>query len=240
MTALALHFPERQGIARWALSAVAIVAVHAAVIGALALWYTRTLPEENIIPAIVVSLVPVPSSSPQTEDLPVGPTMEQVEQTPPEPPKIEEQKPIERVEIPPPPPQPHAEVTLPKAPPKPAEKPKHVSKPPAPETSAPPRGERVGQFSAAASNNYSSLVVGQLERAKRYPPGAPSGSTAVAFLVSSDGSLRGAHVTKSSGNSVLDQAALDIVHRASPFPHFPAGLNESQHTFFWTVNFGAR
>jgi periplasmic protein TonB len=240
MTALALQFPERQGIARWALSAVAIVAVHAAVIGALALWYTRTLPEENIIPAIAVSLVPVPSSSPQTEDLPVGPTMEQVEQTPPEPPKIEEQRPIERVEIPPPPPQPHAEVTLPKAPPKPAEKPRHVSKPPAPETSAPPRGERVGQFSAAASNNYNSLVVGQLERAKRYPPGAPSGLTSVAFSVRSDGSLLGAHVTRSSGNSVLDQAALDVVRRASPFPHFPPEMTQSQASFAWSLNFATR
>ena len=75
MTALTLHVPERRGIARWMLSAVTILIAHATMIGALALWYTRTPPEENIIPAIAVSLVPVPSSSPETEDLAVGPPM---------------------------------------------------------------------------------------------------------------------------------------------------------------------
>lgn len=45
---------------------------------------------------------------------------------------------------------------------------------------------------------------------------------AVEFTVSRDGSLSGAKLTQSSGDSVLDQAALEAVSRASPFQELPS------------------
>jgi protein TonB len=237
---VALHFPERRGFARWTLSAAAIIAAHAIVVGALALWYTRAPPQEDIIPAIAVSLVPVPSSAPQVEnqDVAVGPPMVQQEQTPPETPKVEEEKPVERIETPPPPPQQHAEVTLPRPPHRPAEKPK-PQKPPVPETRAPPKIERTGQFSQAASNSYNSLVYGHLQQFKRYPDAAgnASGIVNVSFVLNRSGNVVASHIVKSSGNSVLDQEALAILRRASPFPAFPAEKPGSQDSFVGPINF---
>ena len=240
MTALALHVPERRGLARWTFSAVVIVAAHAMVIGTLALWYTRTPPEQNIIPAIAVSLVPAPSSSPQIEDqdIAVGPPMEQADQTPPEPPKVEEQKPIEHVE-PPPPLRQQAEVTLPKPTSKPIEKPKPTPKPPASETSAPPKAERIGQFSPASASAYVSLVYGHLQRFKRYPSAAgnASGRVDVHFVLNRAGDIVASSIVKSSGNSVLDQEALAILRRASPFPAFPGDKPGAQDSFDGSLSF---
>jgi protein TonB len=235
-----LHFPARPGLARWVLAALATAAAHAAIAAAIALWYARTPPEPHILPAIAVSLAPVMNSSPQVEDqdAAVGPTMQQAEQTPPEPPKVEEQKPIEQVT--PPPPQQQAEVTLPKPDqPKPIEQPKPEPRPPAPETRAPPKGEHVAQFSQAASNVYNSLVYGHLQRFKRYPSaarGAP-GTVTVRFALNRAGDVVASSVTKSSGNSVLDQEALEILRRASPFPPFPAAKPGAQDSFIAPVSF---
>jgi len=44
-------------------------------------------------------------------------------------------------------------------------------------------------------------------------------------------------VTKSSGNAALDQEALNILRRASPFPPFPAGKPGDQDSYIAPVNF---
>jgi protein TonB len=180
------------------------------------------------------------SSSPevQDQDIAVGPTMQQAEETPPEPPKVEEQKSVEQV---PPPPQPQAEVTLSKPDePKPREKPKPEPRPPAPETRAPSKSERVGQFSQSASNNYNSLVYGHLQRFKRYPSSAhgASGTVTVRFALNREGDVVSSAVTKSSGNETLDEEALAILRRASPFPPFPAAKPGAQDSFVGPINFG--
>jgi protein TonB len=240
MNPRALHFPERRGIGRWAFSGVAIVATHAALIAALVLWYARTPPEDNIIPAIAVSLVSAASSSPQIEDqnVAIGPPMEEVEQTPPVPPKIEEQNPIEPAVEPPPFQQ--AEVTLPKpkSEPTPVKKPKPAPRPPA-EARAAPRSERVAQFSQAAASAYNSLVYGHLQRYKRYPASArgASGTVVVRFALKRAGDVVSRAVTKSSGNDALDQEALAVLHRANPFPAFPAEKSGSQDSFVGAINF---
>src|SRR5689334_14087526 len=112
MNAHALHLPEDRGLARWLGAAIAILIAHAAIIAAVALWYARQPAEPNILPAIAVSLAPVEASSPEVhnEDVAVGPTMQQADEAPKEPPKQEE-KPTEEVMQPTPPQR--AEVTLP-------------------------------------------------------------------------------------------------------------------------------
>jgi protein TonB len=171
----------------------------------------------------------------QDQDIAVGPTMQQAEAAPMQPPK--EEKPVEQVVQPPSPPQ-EAEVTLPKDEPKQEEKPTE-SRPPAPETRAPPKTDHVGQFSEAGSNAYDALVSGHLQRFKRYPLAAhgASGTAMVTFVLNRAGEVIESAVTKSSGNKVLDHEALEILRRANPFPPFPAAKPGPQETYIAPVNF---
>lgn len=238
MNAFALHLPERTGFSRWTLAAITILAAHAAIIGSVALWYARKPTAPNIIPAIAVTLAPVEASSPeiQNQDIAVGPTMQQAEAAPKEPPKVED-KPVEQVVQPPPPAQ-QAEVTLPTEQ-KEVEKPKPVPTPPAPETRAPPKTEHVGRFTLAGSNAYNALVFGHLQRFKRYPLAArgASGTVVMRFELDREGKVIGSAVTKSSGNEVLDREALEILRRASPFPPFPAAKPGAEDSYIAPVNF---
>jgi len=220
------------------LAGVTIVLAHAAIVAAVALWYARRPVEPNILPAIAVTLAPVESSSPeiQDQDIAVGPTMQQAEAAPPEPPKVEEKQ--EEPVVQPPPPQQQANVTLPKAE-KEVEEPKPVPEPPAPETRAPPKSDRVGEFSQAGSNAYNALVFGHLQKFKRYPSAARGkvGTVVVRFVLNRAGEVTDSAVTKSSGNDVLDHEAIEILHRASPFPAFPAAKPGAQDTYIAPVSF---
>jgi periplasmic protein TonB len=237
MNAFALHLPERRGFSRWTLAGVTILIAHAAIVAAVALWYARRPVEPNILPAIAVTLAPVDSSSPeiQNQDIAVGPTMQQAEAAPKQPPKVEEKQ-VD--EVAPPPPQ-QAEVTLPRVAPKPVEKPKPEERPPAPETRAPQKTERVGQFTQAGSDAYNALVFGHLQRFKRYPSSArgAQGTVVVRFVLNRAGAVIESAVTKSSGNGVLDREALEILRRASPFPPFPAAKPGPQDIYIAPVSF---
>jgi protein TonB len=237
MTAFTLHLPERNGVSRWVLAGAAIVAGHAAIIASVALWYVRQPPAPNILPAIAVSLAPVEASSPEThnQDIAVGPAMVQAQDQPKEEPKVED-KPIEQVV--PPPPQQQAEVTLPTEQ-KEVEKPKQEVQPPAPETRAPPPTPKVAQFTQAASNVYNALISGHLQRFKRYPAAAHGavGKVTVRFVLNRAGEVIASEVTKSSGNSVLDRETIDILHRANPFPPFPAAKPGTDDFWIATINF---
>jgi periplasmic protein TonB len=239
MNAFALHLPERHRLSRWTLAGLTILIAHAAIVAVVAFWYVRRPMEPNILPAIAVTLAPVEASSPQVQnqDIAVGPTMQQAEAAPIEPPKVEE-KPLEQVIQPPSPPQ-QAEVTLPQVEPKEVEKPKPQEQPPAPETRAPPKTEHVGQFTQAGSNAYNALVFGHLQRFKRYPSSArgAQGTVVVTFVLNRTGAVMKSAVTKSSGNDVLDREALEILRRASPFPPFPAAKPGSQDSYIAPVNF---
>jgi protein TonB len=223
MNAHALHLPDDRGLPRWMLAALAILFAHAAIVAAVALWYARKPVEPNIVPAISVTIAPVEASSPevQNQDIAVGPTMQQAEETPKEQPKQEQ--PVAKIEQPPPP-QAQADVTLPQETPKQIEQPKPQVQPPAPETRAPPKTEHIGQFSQASANAYNALVFGHLQRFKRYPAAAHgvSGTTVVRFELNRAGEVIASEVSKSSGNAVLDREALELLRRASPFPPFPA------------------
>jgi protein TonB len=237
MNAFALHLPEKRGLSRWSLAGVTIVLAHALIVAAVALWYARRPVEPTILPAIAVTLAPAESSSPeiQEQDIAVGPTMQQAEAAPKEPPK--EEKPVEQVMQPPSPPQ-EAEVTLPKDEPKQEEKPT-ASRPPAPETRAPPKTDHIGQFSEAGAKAYNALVFGHLQRFKRYPLAAHgiTGTVLVQFVLNRAGDVIESKVTKSSGNGVLDREALETLRRASPFPAFPDAKPGAEETYIAPVNF---
>jgi len=57
------------------------------------------------------------------------------------------------------------------------------------------------------------------------PLGGLSGSPTLEVSIDSSGQLAGVIIRRSSGSKVLDQAALDILRRASPFDPFPAQVS---------------
>lgn len=97
------------------------------------------------------------------------------------------------------------------------------------------RVARASQSGNAQVSNYPGKVVSRLRRALRYPGAAKRdrlrGETHVRFTVSQNGGVSGLSVVRSSGSSVLDQAALETVQRAAPFPAIPPGAGRSSWRF---------
>ena len=79
---------------------------------------------------------------------------------------------------------------------------------------------------AAASASYAALVMSKINAAKFYPAAARSsgvtGIVGVQFAINALGKVASAHVIRSSGNEILDQAALDIL-RSLELPPPPSG-----------------
>ncbi len=75
---------------------------------------------------------------------------------------------------------------------------------------------------SAAASNYPGEVMRQLQRTRQARVSG-RGVAVVAFSVADDGGLASVSVATSSGNAALDQAAMDHVRRATPFPPPPAG-----------------
>jgi len=88
--------------------------------------------------------------------------------------------------------------------------------------------------SSPAVSNYPGKVQSRLRRALRYPSSARgvSGTAQVQFVIAANGAASAIRIVKSTGNTVLDEAALATVRRASPFPAIPdeAGRNVWQFT----------
>ncbi|WP_026757651.1 TonB family protein [Sediminimonas qiaohouensis] len=85
---------------------------------------------------------------------------------------------------------------------------------------------------ARAQAVWGAKVRSRIERAKRYPRGTnASGQVSLAISISRTGALLGVNLRRSSGNPVLDQAALDAVRRAGRFPPAPRELPRDAYTF---------
>lgn len=81
---------------------------------------------------------------------------------------------------------------------------------------------------AAIRSAYASQVRDRIERHKQFPAQAKrlrrTGRAAVSFTINADGSIAGLVIAESSGTSALDDAALQAVRDAAPFPAVPAAL----------------
>jgi protein TonB len=101
---------------------------------------------------------------------------------------------------------------------------------PAPKSNASAES-RASKAPTISPARWQSRVLAWLNRHKRYPSGARSrkkqGMVRVAFAIDASGAVLSARIASSSGNAELDQAALDMVRRASPVPAPPpdAGRN---------------
>ncbi len=105
------------------------------------------------------------------------------------------------------------------------------------------RGELVTGGPALVSS-YQAQVLAHLSRFRSYPAEARdrgiTGVVAVRFTLASDGKVMAASLARTSGAKVLDESALAMVLRASPFPPFPAGLNRPRMEFAAPVRFDLR
>jgi len=101
---------------------------------------------------------------------------------------------------------------------------------------AKPAAGQQGSSGAGGTANvarYPSQVVAKLRRALRFPRGAgsASGEVQVSFVISAGGQPSGVRIARSSGNPVIDQAGIDTVMRAAPFPPIPDGAGRSSWDF---------
>lgn len=96
-------------------------------------------------------------------------------------------------------------------------------------------GQQVSAAGNAAVSNYPGQVVSRLRRALRYPGEARRerlrGEVHVSFSVSANGGVASARVVRSTGHQVLDQAALETIRRAAPFPAIPTAAGRRSWDF---------
>lgn len=87
--------------------------------------------------------------------------------------------------------------------------------------------------------NFAGQIASHLSRHKRFPDDArrARGVVRITFTVLEDGSVTGIAVAESSGNAVLDRAAVAMVRRAEPFPEIPAEMARRTARFTVPIRF---
>jgi protein TonB len=105
-------------------------------------------------------------------------------------------------------------------------------------------GRRLDAGGNASVSSYQAQVLAHLQRYKSYPAAAKSAGTrgiaTVRFSLSASGAVISASLAHGSGAAVLDQAAVAMVRRASPFPPIPSGLGRSRMDFAAPIRFDLR
>jgi TonB family protein len=96
----------------------------------------------------------------------------------------------------------------------------------------------------ATASSYQAQVLAHLSRYRIYPPEAQSrgitGVSTVRFALAPDGQVLASSLARGSGAAMLDEAAVAMVRRASPFPPFPPGLGRARMDFAAPIRFDLR
>jgi periplasmic protein TonB len=84
--------------------------------------------------------------------------------------------------------------------------------------------------------------VARLAKAQRYPDQARGlqGVVSLAFTIDRHGGVVSSRIVKSSGSTILDAEALDLIKRAAPLPPPPADVADSDLSFVVPIRFAAR
>ncbi|MFM7841614.1 MAG: energy transducer TonB [Nitrospira sp.] len=122
-----------------------------------------------------------------------------------------------------------------------------VSSEPAPSTvAAAPVTQMPVRSAPAPQRDYGWLAEtlrDRIEELKRYPPMARmnnwQGKVVLKFVVKEDGTVENLEVVQSSGHTVLDEAAMDTIRRASPLP-LKHELGKPRVTFQFPINYMLR
>lgn len=98
--------------------------------------------------------------------------------------------------------------------------------------------------SESVESNYLKRVSTRIHRFKLYPREAriakQEGTVVIELTLDSDGRVQDKNITSSSGIDLLDEAALQIITKADPFPKFPSALVKkigSQLKFSTAINY---
>lgn len=82
--------------------------------------------------------------------------------------------------------------------------------------------------SESVEGNYLKRVSARIHRFKMYPREAriakQEGTVVIQLTLDSEGRVQDKNITSSSGIDLLDEAALQIITKADPFPKFPSAL----------------
>lgn len=93
----------------------------------------------------------------------------------------------------------------------------------------------------AATNDYSSLLAAAIAKYKQYPKIAQmrgwQGLIIIELQLNPQGGVIYSQIKKSSGYDVLDQEALEMIKRASPFPQPPEALRTKNFTVLVPISF---
>jgi protein TonB len=92
-----------------------------------------------------------------------------------------------------------------------------------------------------ALNAYAAKIRAKLNRYKKYPPAAAAnkigGVTTMVFTVNREGQVISSRMSKGSGQPMLDEEAMALVKRCSPFPPIPPELTQATITLTVPISF---
>jgi protein TonB len=242
----------------WSVAGAAALALHVAAIGA-ALFVAGAEPEDDAdgAPAIEISLAPAAPPVEDSPDAPPGPPAEEVAAAAPaaaaQEAKDSDDPKIARVEAE------EADFSLSQKHEKPVEQPaKHQATPVvsaesmASQAAAPPKSDAERQAPQAVAPvqgttkamnavkvAWQKKLAGHVHRHLFYPRGVAKRSVevSVAFTLDRLGHVVSSSISRSSGNSAFDEAALDMLKRADPLPPPPPEVADRGLSFSIPVQF---
>jgi protein TonB len=93
-------------------------------------------------------------------------------------------------------------------------------------------------------NGFAALIREKIASAKTYPASSRQagheGKVLVAFVLSKDGHVLDASIQRTSSHEKLDDAALEAVKKASPFPPIPEKLRRESMSFKLPISFNLK
>ncbi len=93
---------------------------------------------------------------------------------------------------------------------------------------------------AKAYGRYMSQINERVQKAKRNPRVAASGTVVMRYTIGLDGQILSKEVASSSGSKTLDEAANEALDRAAPFPPIPPEVSVKPLAFTQPFNFIVR
>ncbi len=244
-TAVAIHVAAMGGLLAWPMSPPVLAPVIVVEVVAMAPSAPPQEPASAIEESQPSPSDPPPGPEPETASvpMPVEPVSEAIPELLPDPEPAPEPVPKPMAL-----PRPATKPPLPRiSPPPPARNPAPTQQamvPPRPVTAAPPATLAAPSTPArerTGTASYTAVLLSWLERYRQYPRLARlkriEGAVILSLTLSRSGSLKAISVKKGSGQSVLDDAAVDMARRADPFPPLPATFAHDRIEFMVPVVF---
>jgi protein TonB len=225
---------DPRDLLRWSMAAIAVICVYAALIVGYLVWHQPDQVIGDDTSVVTVDLAPIDSVADANQhDVAPGPE-DMVEQkaTPTE--TVQQEQP--KVDEPPEPTVPTADVALPEQkPPEKVEEPRQ----PAPATTA-----RVIGGAPRIEPTWEAVLVKHLQQYKRYPTEAQShseqGVVLLGFSVDRNGRVLAHRIVHSSGHADLDDEVTAMIERAQPLPAFPPSMTQPRLDLTVPIRFSLR